>query len=411
MTSGGNVLAAITWGMRRYWWLVTVFVVGIGFLLPAWQSQGPEVYEAKAPVGPTGTIELPNLDSLPRAADTTFDNGAVQAEIRKLLDLDDAVQVIPRYVELVAAQDNFIFEVVGRGSTDTEAARIANTAAAAFVLELNKYQALTGGVAVQSFAEAPPRPVPTLGGGPVGLALGILGGALLGTGVVVLLVILRRPVVDTEGAEQISGVAVLGRLRVPRSGEPIDEVTELAHIVRAVLPHDPQVVWLAAPHGCKRAADQLAAGLAHVWERVERATMDTPTAGHPDFVVLEKPGEELLDNARPSMTILVVPVGMRGSRLRRMARGYFTGAPMSVVMFSRKGILPPFLQEEKPKSKPALVPVTADVVEGPSPTAKAEQHLFGGSPSAAKRPKPAKGEKPAKAGNPAERGDALSGRR
>jgi capsular polysaccharide biosynthesis protein len=410
MTSGGNVLAAITWGMRRYWWLVTVFVVGIGFLLPAWQSQGPEVYEAKAQVGPTRTPELPNLDPLPRAADTAFDNGAVQAEIRQLLDLKETDQVIPRYVELVAGQDNFIFEVVGRGSSPTEAVRIANTAASVFVIEMGKYDNLTGGMAVQSFADPPRRAVPTLGGGPVGLALGILGGALLGTGVVVLLVILRRPIVDTDGAEQISGVAVLGRLRVPRSGEPIDEVTELAHIVRAVLPHDPQVVWLAAPHGCKRAADQLAAGLAHVWERVEQATMDTPTAGHPDFVVLERPGEELLDNTRPSMTLLVVPVGMRGSRLRRMARGYFTGAPMSVVMFSRKGILPPFLQEEKPKSKPVLAPVAADVVEG-TPSAKAEQHLFGGSPSAAKRPKPAKGAKPAKPGEPAERGDALSGRR
>ena len=410
MTSGGNVLVAIAWGMRRYLWLVAACVAAIGFLLPAWQAQGKHVYDATAQVGPTNVIELPNLDSLPRAADTTFDNGAVQEEIRDLLNLSPTAPVIPKYVELVAAQDNFIFEVIGHGSTADEAVEIADTAAAAFTIELNKYSALTGGVTVQSPADKPVRPVPTLGGGMMGLALGILGGAVLGTGLVVLLVILRRPVVDSEGAEQASGVAVLGRLRVPRSGDPITDVTELAHVVRAILPHDPQVVWLAAPRRSTRAAQQLADGFAHVWERVERSCVDTPAPVPPEFVVLQKPGEELLDNTRPSMTILVVPVGMRGARLRAMARGYFTGAPMSVVLFQRKGLMPPYLQEKKesPEPTPRAALITDDVLEGSTPATNQEQHLFGGKQP---RPKPSKADQTATATESFEQSSALTGRR
>jgi capsular polysaccharide biosynthesis protein len=345
MKSGGNVLGAVMWGMRKYLWLVVLFVIAFGVLLPTWQGQGKAVYESRAQVGPTQPLNLPNLDPLPRMGDTVFHNGAVETSVRRLLGVDSSVSVIPKHCELVAPQDNIVFTVICRADTPEAAAEMADLAASTFTLELNKYSSSVGEFTIQSAADLPVDPVPNLRGGPVSLALGAFGGLVLGTGVVVLLVILRRPVVDADGAEDASAVPVLGKLRVPRSGEPIEDITELAHICRSIIPHDPQVVWLAAPRGSTRAAQQMANGLARVWERVERACVDKPTPGHPDFVVLEKAGDELLDNERPSMTLLVVPVGMRSSRLRTMARSYFTGAPMSVVMYSLKGVLPPYLTE------------------------------------------------------------------
>jgi capsular polysaccharide biosynthesis protein len=408
MKAGGNVLAAITWGMRKYMWLVALFVIGFGVLVPSWQNQGPVVFESRAQVGPTQPLNLPNLDPLPRMGETVFHNGAVEASVRQLLGLDSSVAVSPKRVELVAPQDNIVFTVIGRADTPAKAAEIADLAASTFTLELNKYSLSVGEFTIQSAADLPVHPVPNLRGGPVALALGLLGGLILGTGVVVLLVILRRPVVDADSAEDASGVPVLGRLRIPRSGEPIEDITELAHVVRAILPHDPQVVWLAAPKGGTRAAQQLANGLTRVWERVERASVDKATPGHPDFVVLEKAGDELLDNDKPSMTVLLVPIGTKASKVRHMARTYFTGGPMSVVIYSLKGVLPPYLSERPDES------VTAPVKghdKFPARTLAPDARSMGGASSPPESLTFSKAPKPARPAKPGDRGSALTGRR
>jgi hypothetical protein len=101
--------------------------------------------------------------------------------------------------------------------------------------------------------------------------------------------------------------------------------------------------------------------------------------------VLEKAGDELLDNERPSMTLLVVPVGMRASRLRTMARSYFTGAPMSVVMYSLKGVLPPYLTERPETTAP--LPTGPMAPLDPFPTRPAtESRPMGGAASPAGAP-------------------------
>jgi capsular polysaccharide biosynthesis protein len=348
--------------------------------------------------------------------DTVFHNGAVEKSIRRLLGVDSSVAVIPQRCELVAPQDNIVLTVICRADSPQAAAEIADLAASTFTLELNKYSSSVGEFTIQSAADLPVDPVPNLRGGPVALALGAFGGLILGTGVVVLLVILRRPVVDADGAEDASAVPVLGKLRVPRSGEPIEDITELAHVCRAIIPHDPQVVWLAAPRGSTRAAQQMANGLARVWERVERACVDSPTPGHPDFVVLEKAGDELLDNNKPSMTLLVVPVGMRSSRLRTMARSYFTGAPMSVVMYSLKGLLPPYLSE-RPESAATLAAAPMGQFEHfpPRPSATEARPPMGGgspgSPAGAQEPLSApRAVKSSKAAQQAAERNALTGR-
>ena len=91
-----------------------------------------------------------------------FNNGAVAETITAVLDprpVPAAVSVIPQRVDLVAAQDNVAFVVMGHAPTARAAARYANVAAATFTEQLNKYTDAVGTFAVQRPATPPPAPV------------------------------------------------------------------------------------------------------------------------------------------------------------------------------------------------------------------------------------------------------------
>ncbi|MBA3233908.1 MAG: hypothetical protein H0T17_08185, partial [Propionibacteriales bacterium] len=128
MTAGGDVFTTLMWGLRKYAWIVIVFVVGIGVLVPLAQSRADDVYEARAYVGPSGAIVLQNLDVLPRLGENVFSNGAVADTVRRSLGLSGSAAVVPERVELVTAQDNIVFTVIGRGDNPGEAKDVANLA-------------------------------------------------------------------------------------------------------------------------------------------------------------------------------------------------------------------------------------------------------------------------------------------
>jgi len=48
------------WGLRRYAWVVVLFVVGLGVLVPLAQSRAADVYETHSQVGPSRQLLLPN---------------------------------------------------------------------------------------------------------------------------------------------------------------------------------------------------------------------------------------------------------------------------------------------------------------------------------------------------------------
>ena len=66
MSDGGDVLGVLGWGLRKYAWVVALFVVLVGVLLPWLLGRAPTQYEAQAQVGPTDTLTFSNLDPLPR---------------------------------------------------------------------------------------------------------------------------------------------------------------------------------------------------------------------------------------------------------------------------------------------------------------------------------------------------------
>src|SRR5262245_2863557 len=191
MERSSDVMATWGWGLRRYAWVVVLFVVGLGVLVPLVQSQSADVYQTQAQVGPTKELRLPNLDPLPRFAQSVFDNGAVARDVRELRGLPADASVIPGTVRLQTAQDNPVMTVTGEGSSPTIATSVANKAADTFVVELNRYKRSVGTFAVQSVAVPPAKAEPKLVSGPWGVVIGVLAGLVAGIGAVGLIVALR----------------------------------------------------------------------------------------------------------------------------------------------------------------------------------------------------------------------------
>ena len=52
MNQGADVTAVLGWGLRRYAWLIALFVVALGVVVPGLIGQRGEEYQAKAQVGP-----------------------------------------------------------------------------------------------------------------------------------------------------------------------------------------------------------------------------------------------------------------------------------------------------------------------------------------------------------------------
>jgi len=97
---------------------------------------------------------------LPRFGETLFDNGQVaQAVSQKFGEGVAFEDIVPNHVSLAVDADSIVLRVVGHDPDPTMAADIANTAAAAFVAELNR--AGVGDFALLSPAEpnAPAHPM------------------------------------------------------------------------------------------------------------------------------------------------------------------------------------------------------------------------------------------------------------
>src|SRR3954453_5410720 len=258
MERTSDVMATWAWGLRRYAWVVVLFVVALGVLVPLAQWGSAEVYEAQSQVGPSKQLLLPNLDPLPRFAQSVFDNGAVARDVRALLHLPPGASVIPGKVQLRAAQDNPVLVVTGRGSSPQEAATIAHISGGALVTEMNRYSHSVGVFAVQSQAVAPSKPDPKVISGPAGVTVGALAGLVAGCGLVGLILAVRRQVVSAGVAQGVAGVPVLGTVPLARHGAP-DEKARMAlgALARRLLREKHEVIFVTGH--VQSQADHLAA--------------------------------------------------------------------------------------------------------------------------------------------------------
>lgn len=309
---GVDALGTLGWGLRKYAWLVALFVLGIGVLLPLVQSQRPPVYEAEALVASVSLSPVTNLDAVPRYGDRVFDNGEVAAEIREVLstdlgvDLQPSADVIPRYVESVSEQDNPSFTIIGRSDDPNEAVLLADVAAATFVSELNSTTSESiGTFAIQSSADPPSSAVPALGGGGFALALGALAGLLAGVGAVALLMLFRRPVLDAGTAAQVAGVPVVGRVLLSRHhSDDLHASTGLAPLCRRLLTGSSSVVMLVSSAKDQGYRHRIAAALSQVFRGEAITLVEGPTT------------EQLASRPRGATVLLVTHEGVSQSALR-----------------------------------------------------------------------------------------------
>lgn len=307
-----DAVSAIRWGLRQFALLFVVCVLAVGVGIPVLVAQADKTYQAPALV--VAQSLLMNLAALPRYAEETFDGGQVaRAVADRFGDNGDFDNIVPDRVSLVAEQDNIVLQVIGHGDTAQAAADVANVAVGAFVEQLNLAGEGVGKFVVQSLAEPPTRPEESLASTPVALAVGIAAGLLTGLAVITLLLMARRPVLDAADAEQVTGVAVLGTVTLPRLRTrqiPADsDVAGLVPVCRRLLAKHPRVILLMAVPGSEALRSQLASALADVLGRVRIVRVVTPSDER------EAAGAYVGDQAGPNSRIGLPDSGDRSTEI------------------------------------------------------------------------------------------------
>jgi hypothetical protein len=330
-----DAFSTFGWGLRRYAWVVAISIAALGFLVPyGLKATTPVRYQAEAQVGPAGELKLQNLDALPRLGETVFRNGAVAESVRSSFDppLPDTDPVIPDRANLVAPQDNVVFTVTGEGETATEAKFVADVAAGTLTEELNRYDEAVGAFALQRSASVPARPVPSTGAMSA-VAVGIVAGALCGMGLIAAFMAWRRPVIDAATAEKATGAPVLATLKFTSSGS-VNGMPQLCqHLLRGTW----EKVFLTGPPSSRDDRQRLSSHLRTLLTGPRAVTIlpggqsgskarsgDERSRGQGNaLVIIDGPTQvELARRAPGTLTLLVVPVGIRESQLRRLSEHY-----------------------------------------------------------------------------------------
>ncbi len=340
-----DAFSTFGWGLRHYAWVVVSAMAALGFLVPyALNATTPVRYEAAAQVGPAGELKLQNLDALPRLGESVFRNGAVAEAVRESFDppLPDTDPVIPDRANLVAPQDNVVFTVTGQGSSATEAKYVADVAAGTMVQELNKYDGAVGSFALQRSATIPARPVPVTGGVSA-VAFGLAAGALCGLAFIAALMAWRRPVIDATAAEKAAGAPVLAILQSSPSGG----LRGLPQLCQRLLRGSAEAVFLTGPPSSRLDRQRLASQLRTLLTGPRAVTIlpggqsgskgrsgDERSRGQGKrLTIIDGPTQvELARRADDTLTLLVVPMGIREAQLRRLSEDYLDLDAAGVVL-------------------------------------------------------------------------------
>lgn len=350
MNNGGDAVAVLAWGLRRYAWVVVLLVTGFAIAAPAVMNRGPDEFQARAQVGPSQALTLSRLDALPRLGESVFNNGAVADAVREALTpaVPRSEQVIPRRVDLIAPQDNIVFTIVARAQDPRTAQNVANIAAERFASELNKYSQTVGSFAVQTLAKRPATPVDRVSE-TMAAALGGLAGLATGVGLVALWLVWRRPTIDVATAEEVTGAPVFGRVLLATRSELTRGLPQLC---RRVLSGPTDVLLLAGHRRTRRERRLLSAVLTDVlsWHRdlvsptsrpgVNRAhSFERSDSTRPHLVIIDEPTQmEIATRPENAITLLVAREGISAPALRRLAEQYLDGQAEGVVLVRR----PPF---------------------------------------------------------------------
>ncbi len=344
MSQRADVTGVLAWGLRRYAWLITLFVIVLGVVVPGVIEQRREEYQATAQVGPVRPLRISNVDVLPKLGTDVFDYVLSDPQVKQAAGLTGSQSLSREELSLVAAQDNVVFSVVARGTDPVATSNLANVAASVFVDELNIYSQSVGTFSVGHLADVPTQPLPTLGG-PVTSVIGVASGLLFGIGVVALLLVVRRPVIDVTTAELESGAEVLGRITLGRGRASATGLTQLCH---RIVSKPTRMVLMAGPRRQRRHRHELAdemvlwlSRVRHVMsigsrEPVEEfgaASLAERTVSDDELIIVNDASPvDVATRPEQSLTLLVVPEGISRSALHEQARQYVDGGAVAMVM-------------------------------------------------------------------------------
>jgi hypothetical protein len=191
--------AALRWSLRRLWPVaLCLLLIGVLAGFTASQVRNDGKYQATALVV-ARQLTL-KQEQLPRLGEAIFASGAVARRVAADQGLRRSPEsMIPGVIDLNPLTDTVVFQVFGYGSTRGQSVRIANSAADAFVKELNKPGPFIGSFAVQAYSNSDVK-APTTRISPIAA---LFGGGLLGLVAAVCFLYgyaaVRRPVLDVEG--------------------------------------------------------------------------------------------------------------------------------------------------------------------------------------------------------------------
>jgi capsular polysaccharide biosynthesis protein len=349
----------LLWCLRQYAWVVVVCVLALA-AAPLVLAPVAPTYQADAlVVARQLTVER---RVLPQMAEALFASGAVAASVATEAAVGNPDVLIPDRLSVVAAEDSIALVVQARDPDPATAARMANLAADAFVLELNRPGAGVGEFVLQAPAIVPTEPLTELRA-EVRSTLGALAGLLLGLGLIALVAVVRKPVVTFHDVESAAGVPLLGTVKLPKgvSGTypgPLG-VPGLPGVVRwlSTVPSG-RLLLTSAPSGMSASSaawvrDRLFVMLGVALCAVRKVRFEGPPelvdaieqlSGDRDLRDTTDPtGEltlvdggspvELVDPAATSVSVVAVaPLGVSQSRLRAVAAEYVGGGLVGVVL-------------------------------------------------------------------------------
>ena len=218
---GGDQL---TWVLRRYAWVVVVCAI-VGSALPLLLMSSRNTYSATALV--VADHLAVSAASLPRFGSVVFEDGAVAKFVIEQEGLKlRPEQLIPKKISVQPVQDTILFQIIATDASPEVAARLANDAAASFVVELNRPGKGVGTFSIQQSATAPTSPLPGQSVGTV-LLVGFAAGALAGFGVLGLVVLLTQPVTGPASAAPLVGAPLLGSVVLPRRMKRLPQAREV----------------------------------------------------------------------------------------------------------------------------------------------------------------------------------------
>jgi hypothetical protein len=213
---------------------------------------------------------------------------------------------------------------------------------------MNRYSSSVGSFAVQRLATRPTQPTATAGGGLFDIVLGVAAGLAAGVGMVGLLLVWTRPVIDVESAQEAGSVPVFGRVVMGTSTELTRGIPQLC---RRVLSGPTDRLLLAGSRHTRKERRQLTSALTDVlgWSRevvalepengVNRCLQPAATGALEDkhrLMIINEPSQsEIASRPESSLTLLVVQEGISRSALRHQAEQHLDGGAEGIVLVRR----------------------------------------------------------------------------